>query len=399
MSSRSSFAVLTLFCVLAAAGLGAQTRSQRAPAQPAAEAAWLGSPIREEPSPTVTALRGVGTANAMAEARMTQQELATFCKEHAQSYQSAAACLKQKQSEYGTKIFRASADCTTGQITTTGDQSYTLDGLWDNSDIGSGRTRWRDADGNVVGRDLINNGLHISQQWETLCPGPVTPALIARAGKGGGAPAPAAPPAPPVQAPPAVEADACNGNPRCFDSGVFVAEILNTVATRETYARPWHTVRLNIRFRNKTTEPIILGYMTGSAVLIDDLGNRYAPSTAPDDAKGIGKVAARSADPQFILRPGESRQATFGQARVMRGTPNAGIVGSTYNFDISIAQLQIVNNGQQVRTVREHALTFPGFGLGSGAVVGAGTGNGGNTAENVRKTGDAIRALLGGNKK
>ena len=81
---------------------------------------------------------------------------------------------------------------------------------------------------------------------------------------------------------------------------------MNTVATREQSARPWHTVRLNMRFRNKTNEPLILGYVTSTAVLIDDLGNRYAPAAAPEDAKGIGKVAARSADPQFVLRPGET---------------------------------------------------------------------------------------------
>ena len=38
----------------------------------------------------------------------------------------------------------------------------------------SGRTRWKDSSGSVVQTDLVNNGLYISQQWEKLCPGPVS---------------------------------------------------------------------------------------------------------------------------------------------------------------------------------------------------------------------------------
>jgi hypothetical protein len=196
--------------------------------------------------------------------------------------------------------------------------------------------------------------------------------------------------------------DACGGKAGCYDAGPFVAEIVNTVATREQSARPWHTVRLNVRFRNKTNEPIILGYMTGTAVLIDDLGNRYVPSAAPEDAKGIGKVAAKSADPQFVLRPGEARNATFGQARVMRGTPNAGIVGTKYTFDMSIGQLEVLYNGQQIRTVREHSLSFPSFTVG-GAPAGAATqatpAGTTDTGENIKKASDAIRGILGGKKK
>jgi hypothetical protein len=221
----------------------------------------------------------------------------------------------------------------------------------------------------------------------------------------GAAPAPAAAatpaPAPPVQVA-ANLPDACGGKAGCYDAGPFVADIVNTVATREQSARPWHTVRLNVRFRNKTNEPIILGYMTGTAVLIDDLGNRYVPSAAPEDAKGIGKVAARSADPQFVLRPGEARNATFGQARVMRGTPNAGIVGTKYTFDMSIGQLEVLYNGQQIRTVREHSLSFPSFTVGgapAGAATQAAPAGTTDTGENIKKASDAIRGILGGKKK
>ena len=166
---------LGLVLVLAANG-EAQTRGK-----PQAQPAILASAIREEPSPVITTIKGVGSANAVAEARMNATVLGDHCAAHATVYPSRAACLKMMQKEFGSKVFRATADCTTGRISTTSGLAYTLDGVWDKTDIGGGRTRWRDADGNVVGRDLINNGLHISQQWETLCPGPVTASLIARA--------------------------------------------------------------------------------------------------------------------------------------------------------------------------------------------------------------------------
>ena len=562
------------------------------PAAPAADLGWLSAPIREEPSPAITSLKGAGTANAVAEARMTQQALTEFCSANAQYYKSTAHCVGQ----FANKTYRASADCTAGRITTTIDETYTLDGVWPKDSDGSGRTRWKDSSGSVVQPDLVNNGLYISQQWEKLCPAPVTPALIARAkgapaaaptaaapaaaaalqrppsvcppgrlcdevpsfaaaitdfkasqydqstkavsatvrfvnktnrplilgyvrnasvaineagnrytieqpanvrgiaeiaggqfdpkftvqpgqaadarfefwwrwdGRaiigqrawdidltirevnevapgqyrfgqehalqfkgvttgnmtstapaggalstvaGGAAPAPGAPAATPAPAAagqvPASLPDACVGKIRCFDAGPFSAEILTATATREQSARPWHTVSMNMRFTNKTNAPIILAYVVPTGVLIDDLGNRYTPAGAPNDAKGIGKVQARSADPQFVLRPGESRQATLGQVRVMRGTPTATVIGSSYTFDVSIAELEVIYNGQQVRTLREHTLTFPGFALtggagataaapASGAAPAAGTAD---TADNIKKAGDAIRGLLG----
>jgi hypothetical protein len=564
------------------------------PATPAADLGSLAAPIREEPSPTITSLKGAGTANAVADARMTPQVLKEFCSANAQYYKSTAHCVGQ----FGNKTFRASADCTAGRITTTAELTYTLDGLWPRDSDGSGRTRWKDDSGNVVQPDLVNNGLHISQQWEKLCPGPVTPALLARAknvpasapaaaapaaaaalqrppsvcppgrlcdevpsfaaaitdfktsqydqstkavsatvrfvnktnrplilgyvrnasvaineagnrytieqpanvrgiaeiaggqfdpkftvqpgqaadarfefwwrwdgraiigqrawdidltirevneiapgqyrfgqehalqfkgvavgnmtsvAPAGGslatvsgpvapAAAPAAPAATPAPAAPAQVAatlpNACAGKIRCFDAGPFSAEILTATATREQSARPWHTVSMNMRFTNKTNAPIILGYVVPSGVLIDDLGNRYTPAGSPNDAKGIGKVQARSADPQFVLRPGESRQATLGQVRVMRGTPTATVIGSSYTFDVSIAELEVIYNGQQVRTVREHTLTFPGFALTGGAGATAAAPAGGaapaagttDTTENIKKAGEAIRGLFG----
>jgi hypothetical protein len=509
------------FVAMLAAAVAPDLVSAQGP-KPAAPAEWLAI-CSKCPSPTVTSKSGIGSAKATAEGRMSRADIAGpdgLCAANDN------ACIMTELK----KVYRASADCTAGRITAVDEKIYALAGLWDTSDIGGGRTKWKDAEGQIVGRDNASGGLGISQQWELLCPGQVSAALIARAagpaspqkptaasactgrrhcdevnsfaaavtdfrpsiygqnvrvvsatvrfenktsrplilgyvrsagvaiddqgnrygintsgnvrGIGeiaGGAfdpkftlqpgqasdarfeftwqwdgraiigqkawdieltirevnevapgqyrfgqehvlefkgvagtsmtsamPAttPAAPTpatAPAAQGPPP-EADACGGKPRCYDAGPFVAEIVQANASSAKYARAWHVVSMNIRFRNKTNQPIILGYVAGTGVLIDDLGNRYVPSGPPEDAKGIGKVQANRADPQFVLGPGQTRAATFGQSRVVTG--NTTVIGSKYSFDVSIAQLEILYNGQQVRTIREHSMNFPEFGLG-----------------------------------
>jgi hypothetical protein len=96
------------------------------------------------------------------------------------------------------------------------------------------------------------------------------------------------------------------------------------------------------------------------------------------------------------------RSATFGQGRVMRGTQNAGTVGSIYTFDMSIGQLEVIYNGQQVRTVREYSLSFPGIPVGAAPAGAAGNQAAPGTTdagENIKKATEAIRGLLGNKKK
>ena len=114
MYRRLLLAALACVTVISAADVNAQTTPRAAtvtkPAVPASDLGWLGAPDREDPSPAITSLKGVGTSNAVAEARMTQKVLTEYCAQKAQLYPSAPACVKQKQSEYANRIFRASAD-------------------------------------------------------------------------------------------------------------------------------------------------------------------------------------------------------------------------------------------------------------------------------------------------
>ncbi len=146
-------------------------------------------------SPTIFSLTGADTAQAVAQARITRAAIEGWC---ANWQPGDAACVARGLQEHDLqKVYRASADCTAGRITPVDGQTYRLAGTWDNRDIGGGRSRWRDAQGRIVGRDNASGGLGISQQWEVLCPraGKRAGQAKAPAAPGAGAARPGAPPA------------------------------------------------------------------------------------------------------------------------------------------------------------------------------------------------------------
>ncbi len=136
-------------------------------------------------SPTIFSKSGIGTAQAVAEARITRAEVEAWC---ANWQPGDRSCVKQQlAAEDLNKVYRATADCPAGRIMPIDGRSYSFAGVWDQSDIGGGRSRWRDASGKIVGRDNASGGLAISQQWEVLCPAsargaPASPAPATTAG-------------------------------------------------------------------------------------------------------------------------------------------------------------------------------------------------------------------------
>jgi len=137
-----------------------------APAPGPDEFLSLGS---KEWAPTVTLKSGIGTAAAMAEAKVTRKEIEGWCANWSPGDKDCVA--RELARPEAKETYRARADCTRGKITAVDDHGYTLAGVWDASDVGAGRTRWRDASGKIVGRDNASGGLAIAQQWEVLCPG------------------------------------------------------------------------------------------------------------------------------------------------------------------------------------------------------------------------------------
>ncbi|MEP7242942.1 MAG: hypothetical protein ABI885_04575 [Gammaproteobacteria bacterium] len=155
--------------------------------------------------------------------------------------------------------------------------------------------------------------------------------------------------------------DPCAGVPRCFNAGPFTAEVLQLTSSSMQNARH-HTIKMTMRFRNVSDQPLILGYHATSSAAVDNLGNRYIygrPGTHDVSVQGIGIVESQKADPQFQLAAGQSRNASF---QVIRFNAARTEIGTAFNYDLTIDQLTVLSGGQSIRTVRSDALSFPNLG-------------------------------------
>ncbi len=161
-------------------------------------------------------------------------------------------------------------------------------------------------------------------------------------------------PAPAGAAAPA--GDPCAGLQRCASGGSFISQVVSLTPVGGPADRH-HSLKLNLTFRNVSTQPVILGYKSGSSAAIDNLGNGYIygrPGTHDTSFSGIGLVTSRAADPSFVLNPGESRNAAFTVTRFNSGGKE---LGTAWSYDVVVNQLEILPS-QQVRTGREHSLHF-----------------------------------------
>lgn len=145
-------------------------------------------------APTVFSKSGIGTARARAQAKVTRQEIESWCANWSPGDKD---CVRRELAADEAKMtYSAAADCTQGRISAIDGNTYTLAGKWDDSDVGGGRTRWRDNTGKIVGRDNASGGLSIAQQWEVLCPGSATAGHAARSNAAGRQTIPPVPNAP-----------------------------------------------------------------------------------------------------------------------------------------------------------------------------------------------------------
>lgn len=150
--------------------------------------------------------------------------------------------------------------------------------------------------------------------------------------------------------------DPCEGLVRCASGGPFIAQVLSLVTQGGPKDRH-HVLKLQVRFLNITTQPIILGYKSNSSSATDNLGNGYVfgrPGAHDTSFAGIGLVTSRQADPSFVLNPGESRNATF---TVTRFNSLRQELGTAWAYDVVINQLEILPS-KQIRTGAEYSLHF-----------------------------------------
>jgi hypothetical protein len=164
---------------------------------------------------------------------------------------------------------------------------------------------------------------------------------------------------------PTPAADACAGRAACRDLGLFVAEATRLV--KSPRQQNLNKVRVEFQVRNNGSQPLTLGYLRDSGLLIDDRGERYTVDWRDNaNVSGIGQVEHRQADTRFRLSPGQTGRFALDFSRY--GTDSGGRV---FSADLVLAQLEVLP-GDQVRTVREHAMGFQGLGVGASRQGGQG---------------------------
>ena len=276
-------------------------------------------------SPSVSSKTGLGTTNAVAVGKVALKDAEMWCGSWEPDNKG---CAKQQLTNEKGQMYKISANCPAGKFTSSDGSVYTrTNQIWDSTDVGAGRPKFRDAKGQLVGRDNASGGLDIAANWDLLCPG----------AKAAG----------PV--------DACAGKAHCDSNKLFAAEVVQL--TGSIVGGRHHLLKMNIRFRNLTDHPITLAYVTGTSGAVDNLNNAYywgRAGTHDVSTQGIGIVEGRKADTQFQLDPGESREAVFA---VIRYEAARKPLGNSFNYNHTIAELQ--QQANIVNVVKQYSMRFP----------------------------------------
>jgi hypothetical protein len=146
-------------------------------------------------------------------------------------------------------------------------------------------------------------------------------------------------PAQPAQQANSAFQSACGNQPMCYDAPDFAVAVVDF---RMSMASGYKLMDATLRFVNKTNQPLILGYLDGSAVSLDDQGNRYVPYGNRGLA-GIGLVNGASADAKFVLQPGGAGDARW--ELLWRPGPQDPI-GSAFDLSMTIREVNTLVGGQ-----------------------------------------------------
>lgn len=165
----------------------------------------------------------------------------------------------------------------------------------------------------------------------------------------------------PVRA--ATPAPKCVPGASCVDTRAFVATVTGFRTSKQGGNR---VVTATVRFENKTTKPLTIGYVSESGVALDERGNRYSVAGA-NAVRAIGEVSGANFDPKFTLAPGEGSDARF-ELTWKPGSKDKA--GATYELDLAIREIT-ATGADQYKLGAEHALHFDSLGQATGA--GAGT--------------------------
>ena len=167
--------------------------------------------------------------------------------------------------------------------------------------------------------------------------------------------APAAQATPTAQAPAAVPAQSpsvCGNAAYCYETADFAAVVTDFRTSADAY-HGRRFIDTTLRFVNKTSQPLILGYSDGSAAALDDQSVRFG--FLGGSLRGMGVVSGRNADAKFVLRPGG-----FGDARFGLIGANAQINGLTFEMNLTVNEITAVE-GNQFVVGGEFPLQFQGL--------------------------------------
>ncbi|MGZ6139770.1 MAG: hypothetical protein ACXWLA_03810 [Myxococcaceae bacterium] len=225
-------------------------------------------------------------------------------------------------------------------------------------------------------------------------PAPQMPADSPPPASAGGAPPaqggfPAPFPAPASGSAPVASSGAhCAPGSSCQDAGPFSATL---VGTATAVSGKNQLVRLTVRLKNFTAQPLVLAYKAGTAGAMDEQGTAFTwgrAGTHDASAQGIGTVEAGRIDPQFQLAPGATRDAQFVLVRFDAG---AKPPGRSFRLNTVLVELRALPGGQQWQVAREYALHLSAPGASGTPAVGQAPANDG-----VQKAGALLKGLLGG---
>ncbi|MDX2267045.1 MAG: hypothetical protein NW208_03000 [Bryobacter sp.] len=153
----------------------------------------------------------------------------------------------------------------------------------------------------------------------------------------------------------------CAPEANCQENGDFAATITDSSTSKVGSDR---ILTVNLRFQNKRSTPLILGYVANSGIATDEEGNRYGVYSA-DAVRGLGEIS-RLVDPKFQLRAGETANARLEYTWRPR---RSEIVGVTWVPEFTVREILPVGQNRQYRLGKEWALKFAPVGRTVGSVA------------------------------
>ncbi|HZW90021.1 MAG TPA: hypothetical protein VFF12_13145 [Myxococcaceae bacterium] len=222
--------------------------------------------------------------------------------------------------------------------------------------------------------------------------GAASPTAAAQPAPGGAPPAQTGTTSPLGFPAPAASAH-CAAGTSCQDLGTFTVTMNQAAAA---VSGKTQLVRVSVRVKNQTNQPLVLAYKAGTGRAVDEQGNAFTwgkPGTHDGSALGIGTVEGAKTDAQFQVAPGATRDAQLVLTRDAGPRPP----GRNFTVDAVLVEQRAAAGGQWQKG-REYPVHLGAASAAAAAVPAVGqTPAGQNPAnDHVQQATDLLKGLLGG---